>query len=143
MRRAAVLLAALVLLGGCAADAEDTSAQDAEASTSPEPDATSPSASPKAKDEPRKKSTDAATVPADAPACAAVWRDGTRLARDYEGCMAGGDFVAVDQEPCSFGQRLVRYGDHFYAVRGGPGNRTTAPLDEDRVYRGALASCRG
>jgi hypothetical protein len=56
--------------------------------------------------------------------------------------MSGATFVAVDQEPCSFGQRLVRYGDHFYAVRGGPVNRTAAPLLKDRDYRGAIASCR-
>ena len=143
MRRAAVLLAALVLLAGCGADTEDTSAQDAEASTSPAADATSPSPSPtKTKDNPEDEPAESPSVPADAPACAAVWKDGTRLARDYEGCMAGGDFVAVDQEPCSFGQRLVRYGDHFYAVRGGPVNRTAAPLAKDRDYRGAIASCR-
>ena len=143
MRRAAVLLAALVLLAGCGADTEDTSAQDGEASTSPAADATSPSPSPtKTKDKPEDKPAESPSVPADAPACAAVWKDGTRLARDYEGCMAGGDFVAVDQEPCSFGQRLVRYGDHFYAVRGGPVNRTAAPLAKDRDYRGAIASCR-
>ena len=47
-----------------------------------------------------------------------------------------------DQESCSFGQRLVRYGNHYYAVRGGPVNRTNAPLARDRDYRGAIASCR-
>jgi len=131
-------VAAVVVLAGCGTDA-GTSAEEpvaSPASESPTPDTDEPDkGEPAEDDEPQ-------AVPAGTPACAAVWRDGTRLARDYQGCRVGQRFVAPDQEPCSFGQRLVRYGDHFYAVRGGPVNRTAAPLAKDRDYRGAIASCR-
>ena len=146
MRHAAVTIAAVVVLAGCGADDGGATA---EGSATPSPsEVSSASSSPSpAKDEKPKKAEPTedepkAAVPDDAPACASVWRTGTRLARTYEGCMSGATFVAVDQEPCSFGQRLVRYGDHFYAVRGGPVNRTDAPLLKDRDYRGAIASCR-
>ena len=144
MRRAAALLAAVVVLAGCGTEAAERDA----AAPSTASDSSSPTKAEEDKaeedkagheHEPEKATTKA---PADAPACAAVWRDGARLARDYEGCLAGKQFVTVDQEPCSFGQRLVRFGDHFYAVRGGPVNRTSAPLTKDRDYRGAIASCR-
>ncbi len=146
MRRAAVLVAAVVVLAGCGSDpgtsAEGTptasASEDATASPSPSPSGSpsgSPSEEPSPTDEP-------VAVPPGTPACAAVWVDGTRLARDYAGCRTGQRFVEPDQESCSFGQRLVRYGDHFYAVRGGPVNRTAAPLTKDRDYRGAIASCR-
>ena len=142
MRRAVVLVAAVVALAGCGSD-EGTSAESpATASASEDPSSSeSPSESPSPR--PSKTPTEEpVAVPAGTPACAAVWVDGTRLARDYEGCRVGPRFVEPDQESCSFGQRLVRYGNHFYAVRGGPVNRTGAPLAKDRDYRGALASCR-
>jgi hypothetical protein len=143
MRRVAVLLTVLVALAGCGTDTKDTAAQSSGSSTSPTGDSTSTKTKDvqPSKDKPSKDKTEQ-TIPADAPACAAVWDDGARLARDYEGCMFGKVFVAVDQEPCSFGQRLVRYGEHYYAVRGGPVNRTAAPLLKDRDYRSAVASCR-
>ena len=152
MRRTAVVLAAVVALSGCGTETSGTSAQEATATSSTSATPT-PSEAPDAQpseepsEEPSKRpskkpSKKAATPPADAPECAAVWVDGTTLARGYEGCRAGQRFIAPDEEPCSFGQRLVRFSDRFYAVRGGPVNRTAAPLDEDRVYRGALASCR-
>jgi hypothetical protein len=149
MMRAAVLVAAVVVLAGCGTDTPATTAQgssstsavaDKTSSSAGVPgDASSSSKGQAASDQPAK---DVSTVPDDAPGCAAVWRDGTTLARDYEGCMAGARYVAVDQEPCSFGKQLVRFGDHFYAVRGGPVNHTAAPLAKDRTYRGAVASCR-
>jgi len=156
MRRAAVLVAVLALLAGCGDDTSSGAVRDPStdgadsASANPSPDDVgddeggdkSGDRGDKGDDKGGHGSDDGAAAPADAPACATVWKAGTRLARDYDGCMAGGDFVAVDQEPCSFGQRLVRYGDHFYAVRGGPVNRTTAPLAKDRDYRGAVPSCR-
>ena len=163
MRHAAVVLAAVVVLAGCGTDSADGEAASSTASSSPS--ASSGPQEDEGKDGAEHGSKHGAkhggkhgpkhggkhgdkhgakhgAAPADAPACGAVWRDGVRLARDYEGCMAGTRFVTVDQEPCSFGQRLVRFGDHFYAVRGGPVNRTSAPLAQDRDYRGAIASCR-
>ena len=154
MRRAAVLLAAVAALAGCGTEV-DPSAQGSAASSSAASSSPSPTPSEHGKHQGhgkhgkhgehgkhQKHGEHEPAVPADAPACAAVWKDGSRLARDYDGCVSGGRFVAVDQEPCSFGQRLVRFGDHFYAVRGGPVNRTAAPLAEDRDYRSAIASCR-
>jgi hypothetical protein len=119
----------------------DRTAASESASASPKNSPESPSASPSPSAE-AKPSDQPASVPAGTPACDAVWVDGSRLARDYAGCRIGERFVEPDQEPCSFGQRLVRYGDHFYAVRGGPVNRTAAALAKDRDYRGAIASCR-
>lgn len=144
MRRAAVMVAVVVALAGCGTDSPSSSDR-AAASESPSASTESPMESPT--ESPMESSSPSPSdqpvvVPAGTPACAAVWVDGTRLARDYAGCRVGKRFVKPDQEPCSFGQRLVRYGDHFYAVRGGPVNRTTAALAKDRDYRGAIASCR-
>ncbi len=78
----------------------------------------------------------------DAPACAAVWQDGGELPRAYDGCNADEGFVATDTLECSSGQRMVRYGDHYYAVLGGTIHETESPFEDDRGYRVALASCR-
>jgi hypothetical protein len=72
-----------------------------------------------------------------------VWRDGVTLPHTYAGCVAGGDEVAVQDRPCEFGKRLVTYADHFYAVRSGTIHRTRGPLEKDRGYRAAMASCQG
>ena len=149
MKRTVVLLAAVVALAGCGTETATSSAEEpTTTSSSEEPTEEATEEATEEPEEPTDKPEDEpgegeATVPSDAPACTAVWRDGTRLARDYTGCMADGEYVAADQEPCSFGQRLVRYADRFYAVRGGPVNRTAVTLEEDRTYRGAIASCRG
>jgi hypothetical protein len=145
MRPAAFLVAAVVALAGCGTDS-GTSPESRAAATATSPTSESPPESPSPdKSSPHKKHhpspEEPATAPAGTPACAVVWVDGTRLARDYAGCRIGRRFVEPDQESCSFGQRLVRYGDHFYAVRGGPVNRTQAPLAKDHDYRGAMASC--
>ncbi|HET7194656.1 MAG TPA: hypothetical protein VFI99_06650 [Nocardioides sp.] len=50
--------------------------------------------------------------------------------------------MASDTLGCSSGQRMVRYGDHFYAVPGGTINETKSSLEDDRGYRKAVASCR-
>lgn len=77
-----------------------------------------------------------------APDCTAIWRDGGDLPRSYDGCNSEAGFVATDKLGCSSGQRMVRYGDHFYAVLGGTIHETESSLRDDRGYRGALASCR-
>jgi hypothetical protein len=145
MRRTAVLVAVVLALVGCGTDSgtsTEGSTQASESATESASESPSESPSPSPSEEKPPPSHEPAVVPAGTPGCATVWVDGTRLARDYAGCRLGQRFVEPDQEPCSFGQRLVRYGDHFYAVRGGPVNRTTAPLAKDRDYRGAIASCR-
>lgn len=77
-----------------------------------------------------------------APDCATVWKDGAELPRSYAGCNAASGFVASDKLGCSSGQRMVRYGDHYYAVLGGTISETESSLEDDRGYRGAIASCR-
>jgi hypothetical protein len=113
----AALAFAILSLTGCG---EDSGGQEAEGTPSP----ASPSAS------------------NGAPDCAAVWQDGSELARPYDGCNSDGGFVATDALECSSGQRMVRYGDHFYAALGGTINETESSLEDDRRYRRALASCR-
>jgi hypothetical protein len=78
----------------------------------------------------------------DAPDCAAVWQDGGELPRSYRGCNSDEGFMATDTLGCSSGQRMVRYGDHFYAVLGGKIYETESLLEDDRGYRVAVASCR-
>ena len=77
-----------------------------------------------------------------APDCASVWKDGAELPRSYDGCNSAEGFVATDKLGCSSGQRMVRYGDHYYAVLGGTIRETESSLEDDRGYRGAIASCR-
>ncbi len=77
-----------------------------------------------------------------APDCAAVWKDEGQLPRSYKGCNSDEGFVATDTLGCSSGQRMVRYGDHFYAVFGGMIHETESLLEDDRGYRAAVASCR-
>jgi hypothetical protein len=117
--RWAAVAVALVALTGCG---EDTRGQDAEGASSPA--SPSPSAS------------------NGAPDCADVWRDGEELPRAYAGCNSDEGFVAAEKLGCSSGQRMVSYGDHFYAVLGGTIHGTESPLEDDRGYRDAVASCR-
>jgi len=117
----AALAFALLALTGCGEDGGGQEAQDTSSSASP---AASPSAS------------------NGAPDCAAIWQDGSELARSYDGCNSDEGFVATDTLGCSSGQRMVRYGDHYYAVLGGTIHETESPLGDDRGYRGAVASCR-
>jgi hypothetical protein len=74
--------------------------------------------------------------------CAAVWKDGGDLPRSYDGCNSDEGFVTADTLGCSSGQRMVRYGDHFYGVPGGTIHETESSLGDDRGYRVAVASCR-
>ena len=82
------------------------------------------------------------TASNDAPDCDAVWKDAGELPRSYRGCNAGEELVTPDTLGCSSGQRMVRYGDHFYAVLGGTIHETESSLEDDRGYRVAVASCR-
>jgi hypothetical protein len=88
-----------------------------------------------------EESPSASEPPADLDECAAVWKDGATLARDYAGCVEQGSAVDPDQQHCSFGKALVRYDDHYYAVRGGTIHQTAAALEKDRGYRSAMQSC--
>lgn len=137
------IVTGLVLMAGCSNDedpgpdtAVDPGDSSSETSESPSPSETS-SPSP----------SETADPGADAPACSAVWKDGARLPRAYQGCNEGTgesrEFVARDVLGCSSGQRMVRYDEHFYAVLGGDIHRTESRLDDDAGYGDAVARCRG
>ena len=128
LRCAALAFAALALVG-CG---EDGSTQATDETSSP----ASPSASSKPSNKPSNKAS------RDAPDCTAVWKDKAELPRSYDGCNSDEGFVASDTLGCSSGQRLVRYGDHFYAVPGGMIHGTESLLEDDRGYRATVASCR-
>jgi hypothetical protein len=114
-----VAVAAVVLLALAGCGEEDAPPRAAEPSSSPSP-----------------------SVSNGAPDCTVIWRGGGELPRSYHGCNSGAGFVPTDALGCSSGQRMVRYGDHFYAVPGGTIHETESPLEDDRGYRDAVASCR-
>jgi hypothetical protein len=124
----AVIALFLLALTGCGEDGGDQAAEDTSASSSPSSSPTKSPASPSAS--------------SGAPECAAVWQGDAKLPRSYDGCNSEDGFVSPDKLGCSSGQRMVRYGDHFYAVPGGTIQETDSPLDQDRGYRDAVASCR-
>lgn len=120
-RLAAVAAFALLALAGCGDDAATPRAADPSSSAKP---SASPSAS------------------SGAPDCSGIWEGGSELPKSYDGCNSDAGFVASDKLGCSSGQRMVRYGDHFYAVPGGTIHETESPLEDDRGYRVAVKSCR-
>ncbi len=127
--------ASLLVLAGCGDDDPTATASDPSSSSS-EPttaDSTTPSETP----------SEAPSEAADPlPACSDIWvDDGRKLPGRYQGCSENGTDVPAAARQCSFGQALVTYGDHYYAVPRGPINRTKKPLAQDRDYKSALASC--
>jgi hypothetical protein len=120
-RFAAIGAVAAVSLAGCGEEGPTPRAADSSSSSSP---SATPSPS------------------SGAPDCARIWKGGGELPRAYDGCNSEEGFVASDTLGCSSGQRMVRYGDHFYAVPGGTIHETESPLGDDRGYRVAVASCR-
>ena len=120
-RFAAIAGFAVLALAGCGDEEATPRAADPSSSASP-------SASPSASN--------------GAPDCTVIWKGGGELPRSYDGCNSDAGFVASDKLGCSSGQRMVRYGDHFYAVPGGTIHETESPLEDDRGYRVAVASCR-
>jgi hypothetical protein len=88
------------------------------------------------------KPTASPSASSGAPDCASIWKGGDELPRSYDGCNSDAGFVASDKLGCSSGQRMVRYGDHFYAVPGGTIHETESSLEDDRGYRVAVKSCR-
>ena len=128
LRCAALAFAALALTG-CGEDGNTRATGESSSSSSP---SASNKASNKASNEASKG----------APDCTAVWQDKGELPRSYDGCNSDEGFVASDTLGCSSGQRMVRYGDHFYAVLGGMIHGTESLLEDDRGYREAVASCR-
>jgi hypothetical protein len=54
-----------------------------------------------------------------------------------------GDEIPPDVLECSSGQRLVRFDETYYAVRGGLIREAPDGFDADADYRAAVRSCRG
>jgi hypothetical protein len=133
----AIPVALLSACGGDAGDADDPGASTGSNDTPSQSPIDAPSETPLPTDEP----TATKDPSADWPACATVWRDGSRLPRGYQGCREGGTGVKADSRGCSFGRPLVTYADRFYAVPTGVIHETSGPLAKDRGYRSAMASC--
>ena len=114
-----MLLPALFALAACGSD-------DADSDTAAD-DQTTPSAS--------------ASVPAGAPECADLWKDGGEIPRAYQGCVEEGVYVKRDAIACSSGQFMIRYADRYYAFNGGTVFDVGTPLDESRDYRAATRRC--
>lgn len=128
----AVAALAAVLLGACGSESGseptggESSPSAGESSTSSEPSSPKPSKS--------------ETVPANAPVCSEVWREGGHIPRVYPGCMEGKTFVEREGSPCSSGQRLLHY-RNFYGVAGGTAQKATKPLKDDPGYDQAAVEC--
>lgn len=76
------------------------------------------------------------------PACAQVWRSGSRLPVGYEACRAADRVVHDRRQPCSSGQVIVVHGTRWYAVTRGPVNRVAGDHPAHRM-RAILRSCTG
>lgn len=126
----AALAAAAVLtagaLAGCGSDSSAT-AQDPGASSP-----TSPSAS-------NADPTDP-TSP-HGPACATVWKKGSRLPQAYRGCVADAGWVKAEVYQCSDGHRLVTYAHAFYASPGRTISRAATTLAQDHDFQQTMAVC--
>lgn len=97
-------------------------------------------------DEATSSASMSASVPGTAgalPACGSVWAADATLPGDYQGCDQDGQSVEPDPLSCSSGQVLLRYGDHFWAVRGGTIHRSAKPLATSPQYAADVAVCRG
>ena len=128
--RAALRLAALVLVAVpfAACGSDDSTATDPVASDETTSD--TPSGSP-------------STAPAEGPDCATTWQEGAELPRDYSGCVDdSGTLVAVEKVGCSSGQALLMYDDMYWGVAGGTIKMGASPLSEDPAFLTAVRRCR-
>ena len=126
---AAVAVVALGALAGCGNDASDVQG--------------TPARTPAGTAQSDAASAGTHSAPAQPlPACADVWKAGKVLPLSYRGCVRHGDTVAPSSHSCSSGQRLDRFGRHYYAARGAR-VQWVADLDHDAVFRRALESCSG
>jgi hypothetical protein len=143
-RLAAGSLAGVLLLAGCGDDtATDPGAEGADSPETPSASVeTSQPAEPTPSSSPIEPTETTEPLP-DWPACADIWIEDARLPKDYRGCLEGGTPVKAKNQYCEFGQKLVTYGDRFWAVRGGKVNDAKGPLKDSADYRDDLASCKG
>lgn len=113
-----------VLLAGCGNGSGDVAK---------DPVATASSSSPAA--------AASSSAPADLPACGSIWKAGSKIPHDYQGCLDGATVVKPHKEPCASGQVIVTYDDKFYGVKGGPVNYVPAGLAKSPKYQAAKRSC--
>lgn len=130
-RLAAALALVAGLLAGCGSTGQATDSQTVTPSTDM-PTIQSPST---------PSSSQSGTPMPTGPACGSVWKAGAKLPATYKGCVQGAAWVAADNLGCSSGQKLVRFDDHFWAVRHGTIHRVTS-LKTDKDYQRSVASCR-
>ncbi|MDQ4051578.1 MAG: hypothetical protein M3237_02620 [Actinomycetota bacterium] len=130
----AALAIPVAMLSACGEDDGDASDPGSSASSPSESASDTPTDTPT---EPAKT----ADPSADWPACKSVWKDGARLPGGYAGCREGAEGVKADKTGCSFGRPIVTYVDRFYGVPSGIIHETPGPLEKNRGYRSAMASC--
>lgn len=111
---------AIVTLGACGAESTPTASSD----ETPATPASSPSGE-------------------TGPACADVWKADADLPSGYSGCTdTDASWVAPDVLECSSGQRIVRFDDRYWALRGHVIGEAPKGLDRSRAYRAVMRSCR-
>lgn len=119
---AGLAVAAVVLLAGCGDEPADQAAEDPT---------------------PAESSSATASSSPDLPDCAEVWVEGQALPGSYRGCLDNGAVVKRETRLCSVGNRIVLYGDEYWAVPGSPVQRATPSRAEDPAYQQVLATCTG
>jgi hypothetical protein len=150
VRRSAggVLLAAVLVLGGCGDDAGTGSAEDpsspagSSSSEAGEP-STEPTTEPTDSEPTDSESSGGGESEPTSPTCAEVWVADQPFPRKYAGCFdeEKGRWVQAMVYRCSSGQQLVTYRRTFYATKGGQVVETAGPLARDPEFTKALATC--
>ena len=126
---AAVGMAAVVLLFPACGEDSSTTADD--------------TASSAASSESTSQSSDPTSPASDEPACDDLWQDGAKLPKPYRGCLDGDHVDKGHGLPCSSGQHLYSYDDHYYAVAGGVITDTGGPLKKSQEYLADAHRCLG
>jgi hypothetical protein len=88
-------------------------------------------------------SSESSSPSSDAPTCDDVWQDGAKLPKPYRGCLDGDRVDKGHGLPCSSGQHLYSYDDHYYAVEGGVITDTGGPLNKSEKYLADAHRCLG
>ena len=113
--RQAALVAAALVLAGCARDGSDVG---------------------------NRQLGDA--LSGSAPACSVVWVEGRRLARDYRGCEENGALQgAASVYECLDGTTIALYAERFYARLGGRVRAVEGAILEDPAYDEFWHDCVG
>lgn len=125
------MAAAILLFPACGEDSSTTADDPARSTGTPDSSTSSPAPS------------DSTSSASDAPACADVWQAGAKLPKPYRGCLDGDRVDRGHGLPCSSGQHLYSYDDHYYAVAGGVITDTGGPLNKSKKYLADAHRCLG